>query len=209
MPLALEFTSFSGWIAVAPIATGVPPTYFKSARHPGGGQDLVAWLAQSPCELLDKTPHPRAAPERLTAFTGREDKLWFLRQDAAQTGPPVARRAGGGKARRGARTMRARSLHAHGCAFSEPRSTLAHSEGRMPEERATGGVLSLVTFFAQAKKVTRSPAGRVEALHFSRKSKWMTSSAVESPACAGMTSKEKSWMTSSAVESLACAGMTS
>jgi hypothetical protein len=36
-------------------------------------------------------------------------------------------------------------------------------------ERATGGVLSLVTFFAQAKKVTRSAAGRVEALHFSAK----------------------------------------
>src|SRR5512141_918 len=37
---------------------------------------------------------------------------------------------------------------------------------RMPGDRATGGVLSLVTFFAQAKKVTRSPAGRVEALQF-------------------------------------------
>jgi len=45
----------------------------------------------------------------------------LLRQDAAQMGPPVARRAGGGKARRVARRMRASSLHAHGCAFSEPR----------------------------------------------------------------------------------------
>ena len=88
----------------------------------------------------------------------------LLRQDAAQTGPHVARRAGAGKARRGARTMRARSLHAHGRAFSEPRSRLAHPQGRMPGGRATWGVLSLVTFFAQAKKVTRSPAGRVEAL---------------------------------------------
>jgi len=46
------------------------------------------------------------------------------------------------------------------------RSTLAKSEGRMPGDRAAGGVLSLVTFFAQAKKVTRSAAGRVEAVHF-------------------------------------------
>jgi hypothetical protein len=44
----------------------------------------------------------------------------------------------------------------------------------------------LVTFFAQAKKVTRSPAGRVEALHFKRRRKskeldsGLTSSAVES-----------------------------
>jgi hypothetical protein len=36
----------------------------------------------------------------------------------------------------------------------------------MSGERATGGVLSLVTFFAQAKKVTRSPEGRVEALSY-------------------------------------------
>jgi hypothetical protein len=90
----------------------------------------------------------------------------LLRQDAARTGPPVARRVGGGKARRVARRMRASSLYAHGCAFSEPRSPLAYSEGRMPGERATGGVFLWLPFFAQAKKVTRSPAGRVEALHF-------------------------------------------
>jgi len=71
-----------------------------------------------------------------------------------------------------ARTMRASSLRAHGCALNEPRSALANSEGRMPGERAAWGVLSLVTFFAQAKKVTRSPAGRVEALHFQRRSKY-------------------------------------
>src|SRR6187455_2463785 len=95
----------------------------------------------------------------------RRERL-LLRQDAAQTGPPVARRAGGGKARRGARRKRARALRAHGCALSDPRNPLAHSEGRMPGERATGGVFLWLPFFAQAKKVTRSPAGRVEALHF-------------------------------------------
>jgi len=39
----------------------------------------------------------------------------------------------------------------------------------MPGERATGGVFLWLPFFAQAKKVTRSPAGRVEALHFKSK----------------------------------------
>ncbi len=33
----------------------------------------------------------------------------------------------------------------------------AHSQGRMPGERATGGVFLWLSFFAQAKKVTRSP----------------------------------------------------
>ena len=50
------------------------------------------------------------------------------------------------KGRRLARTMRASSLHVHGRAFSEPRSTLAHSQGRMPGERHTGVAFSLVIF---------------------------------------------------------------
>jgi hypothetical protein len=62
--------------------------------------------------------------------------------------------------------MCARSLNVHGRTSSEPRSTLAKSQGRMPGDRAAGGVFLWLPFFAQAKKVTRSPAGRVEALHF-------------------------------------------
>jgi hypothetical protein len=62
--------------------------------------------------------------------------------------------------------MCARSLNAQGRASSEPRSILAKSEGRMPGDRAAGGVFLWLPFFAQAKKVTRSPEGRVEALHF-------------------------------------------
>ena len=123
-----------------------------------------------------------ASPETCRMSNKCERLLLLLRQDAAQTGPPVARRGCGGKARRVARTMRASSLRAHGCALNEPRSTLAKSEGRMPGDRATGGVLSLVTFFAQAKKVTRSPAGRVGALLFGGRSRWI-------PACAGMTAR--------------------
>ena len=42
--------------------------------------------------------------------------------------------------------MRGRSLHVHGRTFSEPRSGLAHSEGRMPGERGAGVAFSLVTF---------------------------------------------------------------
>jgi len=69
-----------------------------------------------------------------------------------RNGAPVARRAGGGKARRVARRMRASSLHAHGCAFSEPRSPLANLEGRMPGRRATWGVFLSVTFLCTSKE---------------------------------------------------------
>ena len=73
--------------------------------------------------------------------------------------------------------MCARSLNVHGRTSSEPRSALAQSQGRMPGDRAAGGVFLWLSFFAQAKKVTRSPAGRVEALHFRyRKSEELDSS---------------------------------
>jgi len=65
--------------------------------------------------------------------------LWLLRQDAAQTGPPEARRGCVGNVRRRPRTMRGRSLYVHGRTFSEPRSTLAHLEGRSPEGAPPGG----------------------------------------------------------------------
>jgi hypothetical protein len=52
--------------------------------------------------------------------------------------------------------MRGRSLNAQGRASSEPRSALAKSEGRMPGDRAAGGVFLWLPFFAQAKKVTRA-----------------------------------------------------
>jgi len=65
--------------------------------------------------------------------------------------------------------MRGRSLNVQGCTSSEPRSTLADSEGRMPGERATGGGLSLGYFsLATQREVTRSPEGRMEALHLRR-----------------------------------------
>src|SRR5262249_14615751 len=86
-------------------------------------------------------------------------------------GPPKTRRGCAGSARRVARRMRASSWNAHGRTSHEPRSNLANLEGRRPGRRAFGGVLSLVTFFAQAKKGTRSPAGGVEALLLKRQGK--------------------------------------
>jgi len=77
-----------------------------------------------------------------------------------RNGAPVARRAGGGKARRGARRMRARALRAHGCALSDPRNLLANLEGRMPGRRATWGVFLLVTFLCTSKeKLPARPQG--------------------------------------------------
>src|SRR5262249_4422828 len=84
---------------------------------------------------------------------------------------------------------------------------------RMCGGRATPGCVSLVTFFAQAlrrrsgansgagpegaqgrmpgvKKVTRSPEGRVEALHLKQEDKSKSKNWI--PACAGMTSKRAS-----------------
>jgi hypothetical protein len=99
-------------------------------------------------------------------------------------GPPEAWRGCAGKVRRRAHTMCARSLNVHGRTSSEPRSALAKAQGRMPGDRAAGGVFLWLPFFAQAKKVTRSAAGRVEALlSTNRKTRKMDS------ACAGMMSK--------------------
>ena len=63
----------------------------------------------------------------------------------------------------------------------QPARGVGGQDARRPRHR---GCVSLVTFFAQAKKVTRSPAGRVEALHLRTGTKkyWI-------PAFAGMTSK--------------------
>src|SRR4051812_20684179 len=64
----------------------------------------------------------------------------------------------------------------------EPARAPGRQEARKARHR---GCVSLVTFFAQAKKVTRSPAGRVEALHSRYKNSkaldsGLTSSAIES-----------------------------
>ena len=107
--------------------------------------------------VVHESVHPCTASLRLFAplpiwRNSHKCERLLLRQDAAKTGPPVARRAGGGKARRGARRKRARALRAHGCALSDPRSPLANLEGRMPGRRATWGVFLSVTFLCTSKE---------------------------------------------------------
>jgi len=116
----------------------------------------------------------------------RERLLLLLRQDAAQTGPPEARRGCAGSVRRRAHTMCARSPNVHGRTSGEPRSTLADLEGRMPGRRAAGGGLLFGYFLlAIQEKVTRSPeASGSFALQENStvRSRWI-------PACAGMTDR--------------------
>jgi hypothetical protein len=131
--IAAPLRAFSATPAMLGTANGA---FVHESVHPCTASRLSFRSAHDPCELL----------------------LLLLRQDAAQLGPPVARRARGGRSPQGWRAGCAPVRCAHTDVRSaNRRSALAKSEGRMPGGRATGGVLSLVTFFAQAKKVTRSP----------------------------------------------------
>jgi len=71
---------------------------------------------------------------------GKNEKseLSLLRQDAAQTGPRKARRRRVGKARRGARRMRASSLVYTDVHSANLRSAFAHPQGRSPEGAPSG-----------------------------------------------------------------------
>jgi hypothetical protein len=60
--------------------------------------------------LIHESVHPCTTSTRLSC----ELLLLLLRQDAAQTGPPVARRGCAGSVRRRPRAMRSRSLNVHG-----------------------------------------------------------------------------------------------
>ncbi len=143
------------------------PTRAHRARAPTGiFRRHLRCSAPRTAPLIHESVHPCTTSMMRTPF-GRES--WLLRQDAAQTGPPVARRGCAGSVRRRPRTMRGRSLNVHGRTSSEPRRTLAKSEGRMPGDRATGGGLLFGYFLlATQEKVTRSPKGRVEALLFKK-----------------------------------------
>ena len=77
--------------------------------------------------------------------------------------PSRSRRAGGGKAQRVARRMRASLRPVHGRTVRKPRSLLAECAGMDAREPRPRGCLSLVTFFGQAKKVTRPPGMAGEA----------------------------------------------
>ncbi len=105
------------------------------------------------------SPLPRAGEGTWCAST------WKASASAAGTaalslfpGPSRPRRAGAGIARRGARTMRARSTRAQGCAPGEPRSLLAKSLGHGCRATADARVSFLwLLSFGQAKESNRSP----------------------------------------------------
>ena len=72
--------------------------------------------------------------------------------------------------------MRGRSLNVHGRTSSEPRSALANSEGRMPGERAAGGVFLWLPFFAR-KQRSNPLACRVSGISSRKKSRsWILAS---------------------------------
>ena len=111
----------------------------------------------------------------------------LLRQDAAPTGPVWRGERAEEGARRVARRRRASSLSAHGCAVSGPPEHAREVGGHGWPETATPGCVSLVTFFAQAKKVTRSPqasGSRALAETNQRARNWI-------PAFAELTSEKK------------------
>jgi hypothetical protein len=155
--------------------------------------------------LIHESVHPCTTPRR------RDGKLWlgfglalawlwlwlcssFCGRRPPKRGPlwrgeGAQDKSTGGRARCAA--VRCMYMDVHP---ANPRSTLAHSQGSMPGERDAGGVFLWLPFFAQAaqaKKVTRSPAGRVEALlKRQARSRWIS-------AFAGMTSKKRRATTSS------------
>jgi len=82
------------------------------------------------------------------------------RKRAVLPGAPFGAAGGWRKGRRLAGTMPASFSPAQGCAVKKPRNPPAHSEGRMPAERAIRGALSLAYFsLGKQREVGRSPTG--------------------------------------------------
>ena len=126
--------------------------------------------------------------------------LQLLRQDAAQLGPRLARRVGAGKARQGGAQDARQFAACTGMYIQRTPEPSREPAGQDARRARHPGCVSLVTFFAQAKKVTRSPAGRAEALHLYEQSKNKVDSRLRGnggirkswiPAFAGMTTEEK------------------
>jgi len=93
------------------------------------------------------------------------------RAGCAPNGAPRTRRVDDGNARRVARTTRASSLQAHGCAVSEPRRPRVNPE-HMDVRRtcSRGGLLFGDFLLATQEKVTRPPGRRTEKRQGSRRS---------------------------------------
>ena len=152
-----------------------------SAANIGNPADVSPLRRGSETRNASRFSVPRAAGEGARRAEGGALDL------ARDLRVPVCRGEGRSEmSARIARTMRASSLSVHGSTVNEPRHALADPERAARRARRSGGV-SLLTFFAQAKKVSRSPAGRVEALALQPITKIESKSWI--PAYAGMTSK--------------------
>ncbi len=129
----------------------------------------LAPLAQVCAEPAACRPPSGASPAPTRLRSRRDDihahalaMASAARKAAASTGPRWSRRVAGGSAAPKAQWlpwMAATGAPAHGCAVAQARPPHAYPKGRMPAGRDLRGVLSWVTFFGQAKKVTRPPRG--------------------------------------------------
>ena len=111
--------------------------------------------------LVHEYVHPCTASIKSFAESLNECELWplLLRQDAAPTGPPVARRVADDEARRVGARDRADSAAGHRWPVSGTRPPLAQSEGRMPGDRATGGVFLWLLSLHKQRKWPARPQG--------------------------------------------------
>jgi hypothetical protein len=109
-----------------------------------------------------KRPLTLPSPPTMKLLGEREKRSSTARTGldmALDLGPPFAA-AKAGRNRPQGRAHEARAFaNGHGCPSSEPRPVFAHSRSFIARARHPG-CISLVTFFVQAKKVTRAPDAR-------------------------------------------------
>ncbi len=167
------------WVSSARMAVPVLPLLFIPAK--AGTQCLCFWFLN--CRITE---------------IGGELLLLLLRQDAAEMGP-LWRGEGVEEKPEGSRAGCARGRCAHMDVRSAPPEPTREPGGQDARKARHLGCVSFgYLSLHKQRKVTRSPAGRVKALHCEsrrQRSKWI-------PASAGMTSKERRWIP-------AFAGMTS
>jgi len=106
------------------------------------------------------------------------------------SGPLLPRRAHGGKLVRVARRKRASSLHVYGHTFNEPRNAIANLPGEARQAWHRGRLSFAYFSLAKQRKVSRSAAGRAEALFCQASGSFARGSGTRKnriPVCAGMT----------------------
>ena len=138
-------------------------------RPPCGPDRPAHTAAQGPLKSSALATAILASPE-----AGLSELICPLeRAGCAPSGAPRTRRADDGKVRRMAHRRCASSPQAQGCAFGEPRRSLAHPEHRdVLRTCSRGGLLFGDFLLATQEKVTRAPGG-------ARKKTWTSSSMVD------------------------------